>query len=49
MRLANIGSSTGQVLPGGVTWLALGFDSDGLAAYTLQSARDDMGDDGKGR
>ena len=37
----------GQVLPGGVTWLAVGFDADRRAAYALQSARDDMGDDDK--
>ena len=35
----------GQVLPGGVTWRAVGFDADRRAAYALQSARDDMGDD----
>lgn len=34
----------GQALPGGVTWLAVGFDADMRATYALQSARDDTGD-----
>lgn len=37
----------GEVLPGGVTWLAVGFDADLRATYALQSARDDEGDDTK--
>lgn len=35
----------GQVLPGGVTWLAVGLDADHRATYALQSARDDRGND----
>ncbi|WP_415393155.1 hypothetical protein [Paracoccus sp. SJTW-4] len=34
----------GHVLPGGVTWLAVGLDAGYRATYALQSARDDAGD-----